>query len=102
MLRTEAQRKECRNCPVAKTADVIGDTPSLLIIRDLLRGPQRFCDMEKSIGISTRTLTLKLKRLEEEGFVRPHVQSTPYALTAKGKALSPTIESLRRFGEKYL
>lgn len=102
MLRTEAQRKGCADCPIGRAADMVGDTPSLLIVRDLLKGPQRFRDMEKSLGISTRTLTLKLKRLKEEGFVQPHAHSTPYALTPKGKALKPIIESLRRFGEKYL
>lgn len=101
MLRTAAQRKGCADCPVGKAADVIGDTPSLLIVRDLLTGPKRFCDMEKSLSISTRTLTLKLKRLEDQGFVA-HAHSTPYALTQKGKALRPVIDSLRRFGEKYL
>lgn len=101
MFRTEAQRKGCADCPVGRTADLIGDTPSLLIVRDLLEGPKRFCDMEKSLGISTRTLTLKLKHLEDEGFVA-HAHSTPYALTPKGKALKPVIDSLRRFGEKYL
>lgn len=102
MLRTAAQRKAlCKDCPVARTADLVGDTQSILIVRDLLKGPRRFCDMEKSLGMSTRTLTVKLKNLEEAGFVR-HAHSTPYTLTAKGKALKTIIDSLRRYGEKYL
>lgn len=101
MLRTETQRKNCQDCPVGKAADLIGDTPSLLIVRDLLQGPQRFCDLEKTLGVSTRTLTLKLKRLEKEGFVSPHAHSTPYTLTKKGKALKPVIDALRKFGARH-
>lgn len=109
MLRTEAQRKKhCTECPVARTANLLGDTCSLLIIRDLLEGPKRFKELEKSLeGVSTRTLTLKLQFLEKEGFIC-HVQSKTkpphmeYALTTKGKALRSIISSLRSYGEKYL
>lgn len=109
MLRTAAQRKKhCTGCPVARTADLLGDTCSLLIIRDLLEGAKRFKDLEASLeGVSTRTLTLKLQFLEKEGFIA-HLQSKTkpphmeYALTPKGVALRPIISSLRTYGEKYL
>lgn len=102
MLRTASQRRVlCRECPVAKTADLIGDTCSLLIVRDLLPGPRRFGELSRALKISTRTLTLKLKSLEKAGFA-VHTGGGPYRLTPKGRALKPIIDSLKRYGEKYL
>src|SRR3989338_7196180 len=102
MLRTSAQRKAlCTECPVARVADLVGDTQSILIIRDLLNGPKRFGELEESLKMSTRTLALKLKNLKLCGFLR-RSPALAYALTPKGKALKPVIDSLRRYGEKYL
>lgn len=100
MLRTRTQRTICRNCPMARTADLVGDTASLIIIRDLLKAPRRFGELAESLGVSTRTLTLKLSALQTSGFVAH--KEPAYALTAKGKALRPIVESMRRYGEKYL
>ncbi len=102
MLRTAAQRKKlCTNCPVARVADLLGDSVSLIIIRDLLRAPKRYGELAESLeGVSTRTLTLKLSRLKTCGFVRHTAAS--YTLTAKGRALAPIVDSMRQYGEKYL
>jgi DNA-binding HxlR family transcriptional regulator len=99
MLRTKRQRRLCDDCPVARTADLMGDTASLIIVRDLLRGPKRFGELEAALGVSTRTLSLKLAALKKSGLVKP---GAAYALTPKGRALRPVLESLRRYGEKYL
>lgn len=90
-------------CPVEKAAALIGDTYVLLIVRDLLAGPRRFCELEQSIeGISTRTLSAKLKRLGAEGLIKHAHARGAYALTAKGRALADVTEALRRFGKRYL
>lgn len=109
MLRTAQQRKTlCRSCPVARVADLLGDSCSLLILRDLLIKPRRFCDLQDSLaGISTRTLTNKLKRLEKEGLIRrkefdEHPPRTEYTLTKKGAALRGVIDAMRAYGKKYL
>ncbi len=89
-------------CPVQKTATLLSDTWTMLIIRDLLAGPRRFCDLERSLeGISTRTLTLKLKTLESERLVRK-LHSGAYSATARGKGLRVVESAMRRYGEKYL
>jgi len=71
MLRTSRQRKVlCRDCPIAQTANIVGDTVSLLIIRDLLEKARGFTDLELSLkGVSSRTICSKLKHLEEAGLV---------------------------------
>lgn len=89
-------------CPVQKTAELLSDTWTMLVIRDLLGGPRRFCDLERSLaGISTRTLTLKLKKLEQERLVRK-LASGAYAATPRGKGLRAVESAMRRYGEKYL
>jgi DNA-binding HxlR family transcriptional regulator len=109
MLRTKKQVKNiCTECPLAKTANIIGDTFSLLIIRDLLTKPKRFGEITESLkGVSSRTITKKLAFLEGAGLVsRTEFTEKPprveYALTKNGKALHEIIESMRNYGEKYL
>ena len=102
MLRTATQRKKlCKNCPVARVADLFGDTCSLLIIRDLLKEPLRFGALEHSLaGISTRTLSSKLKALEKGGFIEH--KEPAYTLTKKGRALRGVIDAMHRYGDRYL
>ena len=77
---------------------------TLLVIRDLAEGRSRFCELERSLqGISPRTLSLRLRALEEEGIVErqtyPEVPPrVEYALTDKGRALVPLIEDMRTYG----
>ncbi len=95
-------------CPVCATADVVCGKWTLLVIRDLAEGRSRFCELERSLaGISPRTLSLRLRALEEHGIVErqtyPEVPPrVEYALTDKGRALVPLIEDMRRFGREWL
>jgi DNA-binding HxlR family transcriptional regulator len=95
-------------CPVCRTADVVCGKWTLLVIRDLAEGCSRFCELERSLeGISPRTLSLRLRALEEEGIVErntfPEVPPrVEYALTEKGEALVPLVEDMRRYGSRWL
>jgi DNA-binding HxlR family transcriptional regulator len=96
------------DCPVVRTADIVCGKWTLLVIRDLAEGRCRFCELERSLeGISPRTLSLRLRALEEEGIVaRQTFPEVPprveYQLTEKGRALVPIIESMRRYGTDWL
>lgn len=95
-------------CPVCRTADVISGKWTLLVIRDLASESQRFCELERSLeGISPRTLSLRLRTLEDQGIVErqtfPEVPPrVTYALTDKGRDLVPLIEDMRRYGIQWL
>jgi DNA-binding HxlR family transcriptional regulator len=96
------------SCPVCRTADIICGKWTLLLIRDLSEGMSRFCELERSLsGISPRTLSLRLRALEEEGVVERHTYPevpprVEYALTDKGRALLPIIDDMRSYGEEWL
>ena len=96
------------SCPVCRTAEIVCGKWTLLIIRDLAEGRSRFCELERSLkGISPRTLSLRLRALEEEGIVErqtfPEVPPrVEYALTEKGLALVPLIEDMRAYGRRWL
>jgi DNA-binding HxlR family transcriptional regulator len=95
-------------CPVGCCAEIISGKWTLLLIRDLADSSCRFCELERSLeGISPRTLSLRLRALEDHGIVerRTYPEVPPrveYALTPKGKALVPLIEDMRRYGERWL
>jgi DNA-binding HxlR family transcriptional regulator len=95
-------------CPVARTADIISGKWTLLIIRDLTSGVKRFNQLERSLcGISPKTLSERLRSLEEEGIIQrqtfaevpPRVE---YSLTEKGCDLVGVIDSMRCYGKRWL
>ena len=96
------------DCPVCRTADIVCGKWTLLVIRDLAEQRSRFCELERSLeGISPRTLSLRLRALEEEGIVaRETFHEVPprveYTLTEKGRALVPIVESMREYGRVWL
>jgi DNA-binding HxlR family transcriptional regulator len=96
------------SCPVTATAEILAGKWTILLIRDLAEGRCRFCELERSLdGISPRTLSLRLRALEEQGVlerktfpeVPPRVE---YSLTEKGRALVPIIEDMRHYGRSWL
>src|SRR3954466_6213185 len=96
------------SCPVCRTADIVCGKWTLLIIRDLAESRARFCELERSLkGISPRTLSIRLRGLEDEGVVerRTYPEVPPrveYALTEKGRALVPIIDQMRAYGAEWL
>jgi DNA-binding HxlR family transcriptional regulator len=95
-------------CPVARTAEIVSGKWTLLIIRDLTYGTQRFSELERSLeGISPKTLSERLSALEAQGVVsrRTYAEVPPkveYSLTEKGHALASVIEAMRSYGKAWL
>lgn len=94
-------------CPVACGLDLFGDRWTLLVIRDLMFGAERFKDFTASPeGIPTNLLADRLNRLREHGIVTQVAAADgsrhpAYRLTAKGLALRPVLESMRDWGLKW-
>lgn len=89
-------------CPITKVATLLSDTWTMLIMRALTEGPKRFCELEEWLGtISTRTLTLKLKRLIEHGLVAKQPDGS-YIATKKGVGLKIIERAMVTYSQKYL
>lgn len=94
------------NCSIAKTLDVVGEWWTLLIVRDALRGTQRFEDFQASLGIARSVLVARLSRLTEEGVLQrvayqDHPPRYEYHLTDKGRSLAPVIAALLQWGDTW-
>src|SRR3954467_10964621 len=96
------------DCHVCRTADIVCGKWTLLVIRDLAEHKARFCELERSLeGISPRTLSLRLRALEEEGIVtrRTFPEVPPRVgceLAEKGRALVRISGPRRRYGSEWL
>jgi DNA-binding HxlR family transcriptional regulator len=91
-------------CAIARSLDLLGQRWTLLIVRDLFLGPQRYSDLLAGLpGIATDILTARLRTLEAEGLVRrrelpPPAHTTVYELTEAGRRLGPVIRALGEVG----
>jgi DNA-binding HxlR family transcriptional regulator len=107
-MRTMNAVHHSTSCAVAACAEIIGAKWTALLVHDLSEGPRRFSELEHSCaGISPRTLSERLRALEDDDIVARHSypESPPrveYELTAKGEALLPIIDAMRGFGHDWL
>ena len=94
-------------CPVAYSLDILGDRWSLLVVRDLMLGRDRFRDFVTSPeGIPTNILSERLERLLQHDIVEqvPATDGTKrsaYRLTKKGDALRPIVRAMRDWGLEW-
>jgi DNA-binding HxlR family transcriptional regulator len=95
-------------CPVAHAVGMLGERWTLLVVRELLRGPKRYTDLAGGLpGIGTNVLAARLRDLEECGVVQkrklpPPAASTVYELTEYGRGLEEAIYALARWGVRTL
>ncbi len=95
-------------CSIARALDQVGERWTLLIVRDLLGGPRRYKDLQESLyGIGSNLLAARLKDLESAGLIESIKQPPPssvksYQLTARGRALEPTVAALAHWGLELL
>lgn len=96
-----------RTCTVARTAEIVGDSWSQMIIHELFLGTRRFDEMQRLTGASPHLISVRLKRLEAEGIVRREAYSTrpvrhEYRLTEKGRDLWPLIIAMKSWGDRWM
>lgn len=95
-------------CLIARALDALGDRWTLLILRDLMSGLQRYGDiLENCDGLSPNVLSSRLKRLEADGLVERHYfkglpPRVEYTLTAKGWAVRPILLALMEWSSHYV
>jgi DNA-binding HxlR family transcriptional regulator len=93
-------------CMLARALEQVGDRWTLLVVRDLLGAPRRFTDLMALLGgITPKTLTQRLRELQDAGLVeadrQPGRREVWYRLTPAGRDLAPAIESLFLWGLRH-
>lgn len=95
------------NCSIARSLEEVGEWWSLLIVREMTQGANRFDQFQKGLGIARNILTARLERLTEleiiERYPLPDRANTDgYRLTKKGEDLFPVIVALWQWGDRWL
>lgn len=95
-------------CPVELTLSIIGGKWKVLIIRELLSGKKRFSQIHKAIkGITQKMLSKQLRELERDGIINRKIYPeipprVEYSLTEEGENLRIVLESMQKWGSRYL
>ncbi len=96
-------------CSIAGALEALGDTWSILVLRELFFGVHRFNDLQRDLGISRSVLSDRLARLVDLGVVRVVPYQEPgdrarneYRLTRKGVELLPVMVSLMSWGDRHV
>lgn len=94
-------------CPIAHALDLVGERWSLLVVRELTHGPQRYTDLHARLRCGTNVLAQRLRELEAGGVLAkrklpPPAASTVYELTPCGEALRPVLHTLAWWGVRTL
>ena len=95
------------HCGVAQALDQLGDSWTLLIIRDALVGSTRFKEFEINLGIAKNVLSDRLSKLVENGVLEKNRLDEPghrfeYKLTAKGRDLWVMLTAMRLWSDKWV
>ena len=94
-------------CPIAHALDLVGERWSLLVVRELMRGPKRYTDLAETLGIGTNILAARLKDLEAGGIVARRTLPPPAVVgqlvdAGGGRGLKSAIRELAVWGARSL
>ena len=106
-MKTKKQTKtKPQECPIEELFSLIGNKWKVLILRDLLEGPRRFGALKQATGASQKSLTSKLREMEDAGLVERKVFAevpprVEYTLTDIGYSLAPVLDAMAQWGTDY-
>ena len=108
MMTTKPAQPFRSGCPIASTLDLVGDKWTLVLVRDMINGKERFGEfLESPERIPTNILANRLRDMERDGLVirEPYSSRPPrfsYRLTARGESLLPVLQSVCRWANRQL
>ncbi len=91
------------SCPIARSLEVVGDSWSMLVVRDAFAGKRRFGEFQRSLGVAKNILTVRLRKLVAMDILE-QVPATDgsafleYVLTEKGRGLFLVLVALGQWG----
>lgn len=94
-------------CPVAQAMVVIGDSWTVLILRDALRGATKFDAFQRATGASRAIISERLSHLVQHGVMEriqyeAHPPRYAYSLTDRGRALQPVLTMMAHWAETHV
>lgn len=98
------RRTYAQYCALAHALDIVGERWTLLIVRELFAGPQRFSDLLQTLpGIGNGLLATRLREMQESGLIEtvelpPPAAIRVYQLTSTGRQLDEAVTALGRWG----
>lgn len=91
-------------CPLTQAVATVGDTWTLIILREMFIGATRFAEIQATSGISPLILTRRLRALEEENVIERREyrgRRFDYMLTSKGQDLFGVLLALKNWHERW-
>lgn len=99
---------ESASCSIARTAQILGDRWTVLIVRDLFNGVRRFDELQSHLGIARGVLTQRLTLLLDAGVIdkRPVAiegerARHEYVLTEAGRELRTILVAIMDWGDRH-
>lgn len=95
-------------CSIARPAALLGDSWTLMVLRDVFLGVRRFDQFQSRLGVSRAILADRLSRLVAAGVLARHPYADEYRtryeyrLTPTGLDLYPVMLALRTFADKHM
>lgn len=92
---------------IKNVMNIFGGKCSFLVLEELRGGPKRFNQINKSLAVSTKSLTDTLKHLEQHGIINREVFPTvpitvEYSLTKKGTDFDQVLNAMKAWGNEWL
>ena len=92
-------------CPVAKAMELLDERWTLLLVRELVTGSERFNDLRRGLPrMSPALLSKRLQTLVRAGVVDrvDDGRDIRYVLTEAGRELRPVVEALGAWGTRWI
>jgi DNA-binding HxlR family transcriptional regulator len=102
----DRKRFAAMHCSIGRTAGVVGDPWTLLVLRDLFLGVNRYEELRRDLGIASNVLAERLDRLVADGLAQRHRYEThpprdEYVLTEKGRDLFAVALTVMAWGDRH-
>lgn len=92
-------------CPVSKAMELLDERWTMLVVRELVCGSQKFNDLRRGLPrISPTLLSKRLGQLMRAGIIERQAEGSEvrYLLTPAGQELRPVVEALGTWGVRWV
>lgn len=96
------------SCGIARGLDLLGERWTGLVLRDVLRGVQRFSDLQRELGVAPDVLSDRLAKLTEAGVLTQveyqepgHRSRSKYVATESGIRLGVILAALNDWADEF-